>query len=121
MEQEVKQYRITKTECELSIGHKVCPSCGNQVVPIETVDNSDNPTFWAGCNDCQRFSSGVDRIIFDVAKEMVNNRNYIAYSYMGVKENHPESEWPEWYRSQYSGTCSTVSHILQIHKQLTTK
>lgn len=109
---------ITKERCiELTDG-RVCPSCGCPLQPLDTVDNAGHPTFWAGCMPCQRFSWGVKPLIFQIAKEMVDDHHYIAYSYLGVKENHPQDEWPEWYRSQYSGTCSTVQQVLNILERI---
>lgn len=116
METEI-YYRITKDKCQEMIDNRVCSSCGEQVEPLETVDNANNPTYWAGCKSCDRFDWGVTTVVFKIAKEMVDNRHHIAYSYLGVKENHLESEWDEWYKSQYSGTCRTVSNILNIYNK----
>lgn len=109
---------ITKDKCESMIENRVCPSCGGKLEALSTRDNSGNPTFWAGCNTCQRFSWGVNPHVFAVAKEMVDNNSYIPYSHLGVKENHPPEEWPEWYRSQYSGACSDITRILKISEKL---
>ena len=115
-----KEYRTTKDICQSMINGRICRSCGGELSPIETVDNFDNPTFWAGCVKCSRFDTGVNPLIFNIAKKMVDEHYFIAYSYLGVKENHPETEWPEWYRSQYAGTCNIVWNVMMIHKDLTT-
>lgn len=114
-DQTEKVYRTTIHECQIMIGDKVCRSCGGELTPLETEDNSGNPTYWSGCISCQRFDNGVDENVFKIAKDMVDKHHYISYSYMGVKENYPESEWAEWYRSQYSGTCGTVQLVLRLN------
>ncbi len=106
---------ISKERCLEMVDGRVCPSCGGPLEALDTVDNADRPTFWAGCMPCGRFSWGVKPLIFQIAKEMVDEHHYIAYSYLGVKENHPQDEWPEWYRSQYQGTCSTVQQVINIY------
>lgn len=111
---------IAKEKCESMIEGRICPSCGGKLEALSTRDNAGNPTWWSGCNPCQRFSWGVDPIVFKVAKEMVDNHNYKPYSHLGVKENHPKEFWPEWYRSQYSGACSDICQILKIANNLST-
>jgi hypothetical protein len=117
--QVIKTYSISKEHCQrMIVPDSVCSQCGGLVEPIETIDNANHPTYWAGCNTCCRFDWGVSQLVFSIAKEMVDNRNHIAYSYLGVKHNHPEAEWPEWYKSQYSGTCRMVRDVLDIHSKL---
>lgn len=111
-----KEYRISKEKCAEASKGLVCSCCGKPVEPLETVDNSNNPTYWAGCMDCGRFDFGTKPMIFAIAKDMVDNRNYIAYSYLGVKYNHPEKEWDEWYRSQYGGTVSHVRDFISAYE-----
>ena len=63
----VKEYRTTKEECQRRIDERacVCPGCGGPIIPFETVDNSGNPTFWAGCEHCQAWA---------IIKDMISNR-----------------------------------------------
>lgn len=60
----MSNYRITKEHCEKLIGESVCEGCGSKITAIETVDNSGNPTHWAGCAACMRFTAGVTPDVF---------------------------------------------------------
>ncbi len=53
------EYIITKEQCEKAHKSLVCSGCGKPIEAIETVDNANRPTFWAGCNSCGRFQYGV--------------------------------------------------------------
>ena len=60
MTNETKVYRITEEQCKEQVRGRVCPGCGGELRPIETVDNSDNPTFWSGCTACNQFTWGYE-------------------------------------------------------------
>lgn len=75
------KYQVTKRQCEKAIkkGY-VCEGCGHKIQPMKTVDNSRNPTYWAGCprNYCMRFTPGVPKNYFLLARKAVNdNRVYV--------------------------------------------
>ena len=84
------EYRISKESCLKNISGRVCEGCGEGLSAIETVDNSGNPTFWAGCNRCQRFTGGVNRDIFDAVQ---NATSYMkAFSANIAEENRKFSD-----------------------------
>ena len=63
-------YITTEDRCAESCNGKVCIYCGLPIEPIETVDNSNNPTFWTGCTKCCRFNPGTIESIYNKAKEL---------------------------------------------------
>jgi len=70
MEREDMIYKTTKDECIKRIGNNVCEECGEKCEPIETVDNSKNPTFWVGCKKCEKFRNSVPKDVYLAAKEL---------------------------------------------------
>ena len=100
----MSEYRVTYDQCKEMI-HGVCSRCGGELEPIETVDNSGNPTFWQGCISCSCFDSGVTPEIYKIAKEMVEKHLLRPYS-------HPCS-----WASQISGACDIVWNVLKISKE----
>lgn len=113
-------YVESKDECQRKIDaiHLVCSHCGGEREPIETVDNSHNPTYWPGCLACSRFDYGVDPVVYEIAKELVDNRNYIHYSHMDNPKNNDEA-YKKYYReSQIGGATGLVRDILSIHSKL---
>lgn len=109
------EYVTTKEECENKIEQSgcICSGCG-----IETVDNSNNPTFWSGCMKCSMFDYGVLPIIFDTAKKLVTERYYIHYSYMGSNYGLTGEQLEYWLSSQIKGTTSIVRDVLNIYNEL---
>lgn len=114
------QYDITKERCQTMIDRSpvVCPCCGGKLEPLETVNNSGVPTFWAGCAACQSFSWGFSPEVFKIANHMVRERHYQHYSHMPRLFNPTPAEEDYWYKSQIGGTCSLVSTILNLQKEL---
>jgi hypothetical protein len=72
------KYQITKEECANRCVGRVCCRCGEPLIPIETVDNSNNPTFWAGCLSCSIFSPGTTMKMYNTAKELHKNYSNIS-------------------------------------------
>jgi len=70
LEDDSERYKITKKQCRDSISG-VCPGCGGKVTPIKTVNNSDEPTFWSGCERCGRFCHGIEKVYFEIARDLV--------------------------------------------------
>ena len=73
------KYQTTKEECQNKINKDspiVCSLCGGKLEPIETVDNSRNPTFWRGCLECSRFNGGVSPSVYEIASKLVDERNF---------------------------------------------
>lgn len=114
-----KQYRITKEQCQANIDKRmpiVCTCCGGKIEPIETVDNSDNPTFWQGCLNCSKFDIGTSPKIYETAVKMVDEMRFVAYRFKEKpdKEKDP-SMFDYWRKSQISGTVDVVTDILNLY------
>ena len=104
-------YRITKEECERAIQGKVCPRCGGLIEALETVDNSNHPTYWSGCNDCGRFEQGVEPRVFDLATIMydaINERPHL------INYDIPE----EIKKREYLGMLSRSVVVVESAKRI---
>lgn len=120
----MKEYRTTKEQCQKTIDQYgyVCDSCGRKIVPIETVDNSGDPTFWAGCfhkdnpsvDDWGTFTSGVPQEIFELAEKLTcQEGNYYSHTYKSEYKDTPEKRL-YWFQTQTSGWCGllrTINHL----------
>lgn len=117
---EVKEYKTSYEQCKNMISG-VCSCCGGELEPLETVDNSDAPTFWSGCKDCNRFDWGCIPEVHQIAKYMVEKRNHVHYSHMnrpGAK-HYDTPEYADYYnKSQIGGTASFVAEILRVQRYL---
>lgn len=121
MTTEIKEYKTTKEECQerIDMTPVVCPGCGGVIVPLETVDNSGDPTFWAGCNKCDQFTNGFPPNVFEIAKKMVHEHNHQPYRSHSFPYNGTDAEKEYYYESQIRGTCSEVALVLRLNAQLT--
>ena len=109
----IKEYKTTKEVCQKGI-RGVCPGCGGLVEPIETVDNSGDPTFWAGCKNCHEFCSGVNPIIFKLAQHMVTKEGLVPYHHL--REYDGDKEMVDYcLRGQTKGACDIVRRVLTAH------
>ena len=84
-------YDITEKECQERIDKLdfVCGGCGKKPTPIETVNNNDEPTFWAGCNECGVFENGVPLMVWKTANAMYDKGERSTwYDYNADKPNH---------------------------------
>lgn len=113
-----KEYRITKDASQALIGERICSGCGGTLEPIETEDNSGNPTYWVGCLKCSCFDSGVSRHVFETAKDLVLNQHYIEYNHLGVGYGKTGYELEYWQQAQIRGTCSTVLRVMTTYNRL---
>jgi len=114
----MKKYATTKEQCQNSINTRngnLCTQCGSVLEPIETVDNSNNPTFWAGCMKCSKIDAGTTKEVFEISKWLVEERNYVAYSFMH-REKQENIDY--WRKCQIGGTASFVRDILNKQKEL---
>jgi len=111
------KYATPKEVCQSRI-KGVCPSCGGALEPIETVDNSGQPTFWAGCNPCGQFSNGVTPEVYQIAYKMVTEKNFWAYSHLKKEASPTPQQELYWTQSQVRGTCSVVNDVLKLHEHL---
>lgn len=126
MTQEIKEgdkvYIETKEDCQRQIdaAGTVCSRCAGVITPIETVDNSGRPTYWMGCEVCGRFDYGVPKLIYDIAKRLVTERNFVPYRHMDYPADQKGEEYKKyWTESQIGGATSIVTDVLRIQKQLT--
>ena len=108
------EHRVTREECASRISG-VCSRCGGKLEPIETVDNAENPTYWSGCKECERFEGGVPREVYLTAKGLVKGCGYRPYSHLS--DDVGDSVGMRKYKneSQVSGTCDLVRDVLRIH------
>ena len=107
------EYKTTFEHCKRLI-YGVCSHCGGELEPIETVDNSNAPTFWAGCKPCSRFDWGVLPEVYSIAEKMVDDNHYLAYSHMDSPRDR-DDEYKKYYReSQIGGTTSIVAQIWRL-------
>ena len=104
----MEKYVTTKEECQKNIdSKKVCPFCGEKLSPIETVDNAGNPTFWSGCESCQRYTVGVKKKLFLIARKLVENDIIIPYE--NIDRTDVNEEY--WINAQTGGLSSTIGRI----------
>lgn len=116
---EIKQYIQDKDTCQRYIDKfgGVCSGCGGGLEPIETVDNSDRPTFWAGCMSCSCFDNGVDRYIYEIAKQLVDNHHHVSYSWM-ERPSDGTSDFDIWRKSQIKGATYLVRKVVHIYQEI---
>lgn len=74
------KFQVTKKQCQKRIDelNNVCDWCGRNIVPLKTVNNSGEPTYWAGCMHGQtdegawgHFTNGVKKELYDLAAKLV--------------------------------------------------
>jgi len=113
-----KKYSIDKKQCKRMI-KGVCSRCGGKLEPIETIDNADNPSFWGGCKKCSVFCWGVEKKLFEIAKQLVMNNKLTPYSHKQKPTSENVEELEYWYQSQISGAVSIVYDVLEYYKMIT--
>lgn len=121
MTAEIKEYKTTKESCQQTIAMNgcICSRCGGDLTPIETVDNSGDPTFWQGCEKCQVFNYGVKPDIYEIAKHMVDEDHYVHYSHMDHPSTRTDEGYKEYWRcSQIDGATGIIRKIFRIQKLL---
>ena len=121
---EAVEYRVTKGECQKQINSRmpiVCCSCGGDVVPIETIGNSNHPTFWIGCMKCMVYDNGVKPEIYKAAEYLVDERHERAYRYDIEPDKSKEPEKHDyWRKTQIRGMCSIVIESLSAYNRYAT-
>ena len=114
-----KNYQITKEQCQANIDKRmpiVCTCCGGKIEPIATVDNSGNPTYWQGCEECAIFNGGTSPKIYATAVKMVDERHFVAYSFDSMPDKSKDpSGFDYWRKSQIRGAVSVITDILSIY------
>ncbi len=112
----MKKYKIPKEACAKQCEGLVCPGCGKTIEPIETVDNSNDPTFWSGCTTCSRFDPGVKPEIHLMAEIMVGKFHYRRYSHFDLPKNDIEKEYQRI--RQINGAADIVRQVLACQKAI---
>jgi len=109
-----RKYQTTKAECQKTI-KGVCEGCGGELMPIKTVNNSNEPTFWVGCETCRCFRGGVDKRYWKIARHLVKEN--IIKPYSDSQYDYKDSpERLEYYLDfQTAGLSQTIRYI---HKKL---
>jgi len=109
MTTEEKKYRISKEHCKDMISG-VCNGCGGELTPMETIDNAGNPTYWAGCENCQKFCNGVPVKVFKAARILVEKYYHTPYKHC-TRPKEGTNEYQYWLESQTSGACHTITKV----------
>lgn len=112
-----KTFSITEEHCREMISG-VCKQCGGELKPMETVDNSDNPTYWAACTSCEIYCWGVSKEVYEISKSLVDNHGHVCYTYMDSPLNKDDGYKKYWRLSQIGGTCYIVQQVLGIKEKL---
>lgn len=117
----MKKYKTTKKECEAKINKDyVCERCGRKIIAIETVDNADNPTFWAGCwhtdnitkDSWGHFTSGVPKHIYELAEKLVcEEGKYYSHTDTSNYKNMTIEEREYIFREEQSGWAVLIRTI----------
>lgn len=113
-------YQTTKKECQSIIDkhNRVCQRCGRRLVPINTVDNFGNPTYWSGCchgRDWGHFTQGVSKEVYDLAYKLVLDGKAKECSFeMDVNELNNREERQIWFENQVSYMTSDIVDILTL-------
>lgn len=117
------KYKITKKQCQDKINelNNVCDRCGRKIVPIRTVDNSGDPTYWSGClhgRDSGNFTNGVDKPTFNLAYKLVLDDS--LYLGMDKEEN---SDFDYLFENGVAKICGIIKSIeyMKTHKPRKTK
>ncbi len=107
------KYQITKKQCQKAINERgnVCSYCGRDIVPIKTVNNANEPTYWPGCyhgTDAGNYGAGVPKEIFELAERLICAGEK-GYSHMDKQEywTHPDMRL-YWFEHQVSGMCTNI-------------
>jgi len=115
-------YITSREDCQAAIDKSgcVCKCCGGILTPIETIDNSNQPTYWSGCASCQRYDYGVKPIIHEIAHQLVTRRFYRAYHNEQPDETKDPIAFEYWLKSQIGGISAQVQDIIYLYKELCT-
>ena len=117
----MKKYQVTKKQCQASIVG-VCEGCGGKLEPLKTVNNSGEPTYWVGCNHCSCFRTGVDKMYWKIARDLVERNELIPYPHMPrfEYEDTPErlSYWLDTQTSRLSLDIRYIHKLLETESKL---
>lgn len=114
----MKIYATTEKECQSNIKKdSVCERCGRYIVPLETVDNSGHPTFWAGCEhgrDYGNFTNGIDKGLRDIAYKLVLEDSY-RFS-ISMNDNISYG-FDYWFEESMAKACEIVEMVAIFGKK----
>lgn len=113
-----KKYMTTKEDCQSRIDlvvDGVCPGCGGKVTPLETVDNSDNPTFWAGCEHCSVFTYPVKENVYRTAQTLLDENEYVYHS-KPYQVSDEELEY--WRETESRALCDKIRHYIKVYNEV---
>jgi hypothetical protein len=113
-------YKITEKQCADNISG-VCSQCGGTLEPLETVDNSGNPTFWSGCKKCCRFYNGVDPRVYEISKIMVDEYYFRPYSHIDYNNSDSDEIKESRRERQICGACNIVNQVIYLDKTIGNK
>lgn len=114
-----KVYQDTKEECQSRI-KGVCEGCGGELEPIETVNNSGQPTFWVGCKKCSCFRSGVDKKYWKIARTLIEKGQLIPYEHLSRHDYEGSKDKLDfWFDSQTAGLSHVILQIDRLLKEVT--
>lgn len=100
------EYQTTRDQCAGQI-RGVCPGCGGEVIPFDTVDNAGRPTFWPGCEHCSVFTSGVPASAQTLARLLVEEGTLVPY-----RIDRDEAHWLERQTNKASYIILRIQHLL---------
>ncbi len=111
-----KEYQITKETCQKMIDERpnICSRCGRKLVPIETVDNSDHPTFWPGClhgSDAGNYHGGTTQEVYDLAEKLICDGETPARYYNKFEYSKDANHREYWFGEQMSSMCDLIHRI----------
>lgn len=108
-------YQTTYLQCKEKIGDVVCDGCGGVVEPIETVNNSGEPTYWSGCKHCNSFTSGVNRRAFEVGRILVavDDRNEYKPKIDYAKDVDRLESWLDTETRAFSRLVCRIQFLLE--------
>lgn len=112
-----KVYQITAERCQESIDkvvNGVCPGCGGKVTPIETIDNSGAPTYWAGCDHCSVFTYPVKPKLYRTAQMLIDDGEFRYNSRPYYNASEEELEY--WRTEESMGLCSRIQKYVMAYE-----
>lgn len=116
------EYIVTKEQCQQDIDSKppvVCPRCGGKIEPVETVDNSNRPTFWRACLNCDHLDYGVPVEVFLTAKTLFEKHHKRPYRHLEEPSTELTGKYKYYKECQIGGLSSEVQTMLQVYKEIT--
>ena len=120
------KYQTTKIQCQKQIDEldNVCDYCGRKIVPIRTVDNSRNPTYWAGClhgSNSGHFTNGVPKEVFKLARKLVlDGESYYSHSDKSDYKRNRDAKLM-WIETETSGFACLIQKINYLKKNKSRK